>query len=43
METHEKLALITLGIFAVLALWRHRPREREDGRRLSAPWFWFSP
>jgi uncharacterized membrane protein len=22
METHEKLALITLGIFAVLALWR---------------------
>jgi len=31
METHEKLALITLGIFAVLALWRI-VRERRMGR-----------
>jgi uncharacterized membrane protein len=30
METHEKLALITLGIFAVLALWRIA-RERRMG------------
>jgi uncharacterized membrane protein len=30
METHEKLALITLGIFAVLALWRIF-RERRMG------------
>ena len=30
METHEKLALITLGIFAVLALWRI-VRERRMG------------
>ena len=37
METHETLALITLGIFAVLALWRI-VRERRMGsgeRRLS--------
>jgi uncharacterized membrane protein len=31
METHEELALITLGIFAVLALWR-LVRERRMGR-----------
>ena len=30
METHEKLALITLGVFAVLALWR-LVRERRMG------------
>ena len=30
METHEKLALITLGIFAVVALWRI-VRERRMG------------
>jgi len=30
METHEKLALITLGIFAVLTLWRIA-RERRMG------------
>jgi uncharacterized membrane protein len=30
METHEKLALITLGVFAVLALWRIF-RERRMG------------
>ena len=32
METHEKLALTTLGIFAVLALWRI-VRERRMGSR----------
>jgi uncharacterized membrane protein len=30
METHEELALITLGVFAVLALWR-MVRERRMG------------
>ena len=32
METHERLALITLGIFAVVAIWRI-VRETPDGRR----------
>jgi uncharacterized membrane protein len=31
METHEKLALITLGIFAVLALWRILRERRMAG------------
>jgi uncharacterized membrane protein len=31
METHEQFALITLGVFAVLALWRI-VRERKMGR-----------
>ncbi len=31
METHEKLALITLGIFAVLALWRIVRETRMGG------------
>ena len=35
METHEKLALITLGIFAVLALWRiFRERRMANPERL---------
>ncbi|HZN96604.1 MAG TPA: DUF2231 domain-containing protein [Gemmatimonadales bacterium] len=35
METHEKLALITLGVFAVLALWRIvRERRMGQGERL---------
>lgn len=35
METHEKLALITLGVFAVLALWRIvRERRMRQGERL---------
>ena len=42
METHEKFALITLGVFAVLALWRI-VRERRDGLQASAPSFWPSP
>jgi uncharacterized membrane protein len=34
METHEKLALITLGVFAVLALWRiFRERRMSSGER----------
>jgi uncharacterized membrane protein len=34
METHEKLALITLGIFGVLALWRIvRERRMGSGER----------
>jgi uncharacterized membrane protein len=34
METHETLALITLGIFAVLALWRIvRDRKMGSGER----------
>jgi uncharacterized membrane protein len=34
METHEKLALTTLGIFAVLALWRiFRERRMGGGER----------
>jgi uncharacterized membrane protein len=37
METHEKLALITLGTFAVLALWRIvRERRMENGERLAS-------
>jgi uncharacterized membrane protein len=31
METHEELALITLGIFAVVALWRIIRESRMDG------------
>jgi uncharacterized membrane protein len=35
METHEKLALITLGVFAVLALWRiFRERRMAKPERL---------
>jgi uncharacterized membrane protein len=35
METHEKFALITLGVFAVLALWRIvRERRMGQGERL---------
>jgi uncharacterized membrane protein len=35
METHEKLALITLGVLAVLALWRIvRERRMRQGERL---------
>jgi uncharacterized membrane protein len=35
METHEELALITLGVFAVLALWRIvRERRMGQGERL---------
>jgi uncharacterized membrane protein len=35
METHEKLALITLGIFAVLTLWRiFRERRMANPERL---------
>ena len=41
METHEKLALITLGIFAVLALWRI-VRETPDGRRRAGGRRWRS-
>jgi uncharacterized membrane protein len=34
METHEKLALITLGIFAVLVVWRLlRERRMDPGER----------
>jgi uncharacterized membrane protein len=34
METHEKFALITLGVFAVLALWRIvRERKMRAGER----------
>ena len=37
METHEKLALITLGTFAVLALWRIvRERRMGNGERLAS-------
>ncbi len=35
METHEKLALITLGVFAALALWRIvRERRMGQGERV---------
>jgi len=35
METHEKLALITLGVFAILTLWRiFRERRMGNGERL---------
>ena len=37
METHEKLAFVTLGIFAVLALWRLlRERKMATGERALA-------
>ena len=37
METHETLALITLGTFAVLALWRLvRERRMGSGERLAS-------
>ena len=37
METHEELALTTLGIFAVLALWRIvRERRMGSGERLAS-------
>ncbi|HEY3012118.1 MAG TPA: DUF2231 domain-containing protein [Gemmatimonadales bacterium] len=35
METHEELALITLGIFAVLALWRIFREKRMGSRERS--------
>ena len=36
METHEKLALITLGIFAVVALWRIVRESRMGGAERGA-------
>jgi uncharacterized membrane protein len=36
METHEKLALITLGIFAVVALWRIVRENRMGGTERGA-------
>jgi uncharacterized membrane protein len=36
METHEKLALITLGIFAVVALWRIVRESRMGGTERGA-------
>jgi uncharacterized membrane protein len=36
METHEELALITLGIFAVVALWRIVRESRMGGTERSA-------
>jgi uncharacterized membrane protein len=36
METHEKLALITLGIFAVVALWRIVRENRMGGAERGA-------
>lgn len=37
METHEKLAFVTLGIFALLAIWRLvRERKWSHGERVAA-------